>query len=60
MGKIIFLGRIVTNQNYIHQDINACYFSFHNLLYSSLISKILKIKIHKTVILSVVLYWRKI
>jgi hypothetical protein len=35
---------------------NACYYSVQNLLSSRLISKNLKIKIYKTVILSVVLY----
>ena len=35
---------------------NACYHSVQNLLSSRLLSKNLKIKIYKTVILSVVLY----
>jgi hypothetical protein len=35
---------------------NACFYSVQNLLYSRLISKNLKIKMHKTVILPVVLY----
>ena len=35
---------------------NACYLSVQNLLYSSLLSKNLKIKIHRTIILAVVLY----
>jgi hypothetical protein len=35
---------------------NACYYSVQNLLSSSLISKNLKIKIYKTIILPVVLY----
>jgi hypothetical protein len=35
---------------------NACYYSVQNLLSSRLISKNVKIKIYKTVILSVVLY----
>jgi hypothetical protein len=35
---------------------NACYYSVHNLLSSRLISKNLKIKIYKTVILPVMLY----
>jgi hypothetical protein len=53
----------VTNQNGIHDEIksrlnsgNACYHSVKNLLPSRLISKNLKIKIYKTVILTVVLY----
>jgi hypothetical protein len=52
-----------TNQNDIHDEIksrlnsgNACYYSVQNLLSSHLISKNLKIKIYKTVILPVVLY----
>jgi hypothetical protein len=51
------------NQNDIHDEIknrlnsgNACYHSVQNLLSSRLISKNLKIKIYKTVILPVVLY----
>jgi hypothetical protein len=35
---------------------NACYHSVHNFLCSRLLSKNLKIKIHRTVILPVVLY----
>ena len=35
---------------------NACYHSVHNLLSSRLLSKNLKIKIYRNVILSVVLY----
>jgi hypothetical protein len=52
----------LTNQNDIHDEIKsrlnlgiACYYSVQNLLYSHLISKNLKIKIYKTVILPVVL-----
>jgi hypothetical protein len=35
---------------------NACYYSVQNLLCSSLMSKNLKIKIYRTIILPVVLY----
>ena len=35
---------------------NACYYSVQNLLSSNLLSKTLKIKIHRTIILPVVLY----
>jgi hypothetical protein len=35
---------------------NACYHSVQNLLSSSVLSKIIKITIHRTVILPVVLY----
>jgi hypothetical protein len=58
-----YLGTTLTNQNDIHDEIksrinsgNACYYSGQNLLSSRLISKNLKIKICKTVILPVVLY----
>jgi hypothetical protein len=53
----------LTNQNDIHDEIkstlnsrNACCYSVQNLLSSCLISKNLKIKLYKTVILPVVLY----
>jgi hypothetical protein len=35
---------------------NACYYSVQNLLFSGLLSKNLKIKIYRTIILLVVLY----
>jgi hypothetical protein len=57
------LGMTLTNQNDIHDEIkirfnlgNPCYHSVQNLLSSHLISKNLKIKIYKTVILPAVLY----
>jgi hypothetical protein len=57
------LGTTVTNQNFIHEEIksrlnsgNACYHSIQSLLSSRILSKTLKIKIHKTVMLPVVLY----
>jgi hypothetical protein len=57
------LGTTLTNQDGIHDEIksrlnsgNACYYSVQNLSSSCLISKNLKIKIYKTVILPVVLY----
>ena len=53
----------MTNQNSIHEEIkyrlkagNACYYSVQTLLSSKLLSKNLKIKIYKTIILPVVLY----
>ena len=56
------LGTAVTNQNSIQEEIKsrlksgtACYHSVQNLLSSSLISKSLKIKIHRTIIVPVVL-----
>ena len=51
------------NQNSIHQEIknglksgNACCHSVQNVLPSSLLSKNINIKIHRTIILRVVLY----
>jgi len=58
-----YLGTTVTNQNSIQEEIksrlksgNACYHSVYNLLSSSLLSKNLKIKMYRTIILPVVLY----
>ena len=51
------------NQNSIQEEIksilklgNACYYAVQNLLSFSLLSKNLKIKIYRTIILPVVLY----
>ena len=56
-----YLVTTLTNQNSIQEEIksrlksgNACYHSVQNLVSSSLLSKNLKIKIHKNVILPVV------
>ena len=53
----------LTNQNSIQEEIksrlklgNACHHSVQNLLSSSLLSKNIKIKIYRTIILPVVLY----
>jgi hypothetical protein len=58
-----YLGTTLTNQNSIHEEIksrlksgNACYHSVQNLLFSSLLSKNVKIKIYRTIMLPVVLY----
>jgi hypothetical protein len=58
-----YLGTTLTNQNSIQVEIkswlklgSACYYSVQNLLSSRLLSKNLKIKIYRTIILPVVLY----
>ena len=58
-----YLGTTLTNQNSIPEEIksrlrsgNTCYHSVQNLLSSRLLSKNLKIKIYRTIILPVVLY----
>jgi hypothetical protein len=63
VAKFKYLGMTLTNQNDIRDEIknrlnlgNACYHSVQNLLSSHLISKNLKIKIYRNVILPVVLY----
>jgi hypothetical protein len=55
-----YLGTTITYQNSIQEEtksrfrsFNACYHSAQNLLFSSLLSKNVKIKIHRTIILSV-------
>jgi len=58
-----YLGTTLTNKNSIVEEIksrlrsgNACYHLVQNLLSSRLLSKNLKIKIYRTIILPVVLY----
>ena len=58
-----YLGTNLTNKNSVAEEIksrlrsgNACYHSMQNLLSSKLLSKNLKIKIYRTIILPVVLY----
>jgi len=58
-----YLGTTLTNQKCIAEEIkrrlrsgNACYHTVQNRLSSRLLSKNLKIKIYRTIILAVVLY----
>ena len=63
MEKFKYLGTTLTNQNSIQEENksrlnsgNACYHSVQNILSSSLLSKNLKIKICRTIILPFVSY----
>jgi len=58
-----YLRTTLTNQNSIQEEItsrlelgNDCYYSVQTLMFSSLLSKTLKIKKYRTIILPVVLY----
>jgi hypothetical protein len=63
VSQFKYLGMTVTNQNLIQEEIkrrlnsdNACYHSVQNLLSYRLLSKNLKIRMYKTIILPAVLY----
>jgi len=63
MEKFKYLGTTLTNQNSIAEEIksrlrsgNTCYHSVQSLLSSRLLSKNLRIKIYRIIILPVVLY----
>ena len=63
MEKAKCLEIALTNYSSLQEEIksrlksgNACYHLVQNLLFSSLLSKNLKIKVHRTLILPVVLY----
>jgi hypothetical protein len=62
VSQFKYLGMTVTNQNLIQEEIkrrlnsgNACYHSVQNLLSSRLLSKNVKVRIYKTIILAVVM-----
>jgi hypothetical protein len=63
VAKSRYLGTIITNQNLIQEEIkrrlnlgNACYHSVQNLLSSRLLSKNIRVRIYKIIILPVALY----
>jgi hypothetical protein len=63
VAQFRYLGTTVTNQNFIQMEIkrglnsyNACYHLTQNLLSSHLLSKNIKIRIYKSIILPVILY----
>ena len=63
MEEFKYLGTTLTDQNSNQEEIkgrlklgNACFYSVQNLLSSRLLSKNLKIKIYRNIILPVVLY----
>jgi hypothetical protein len=63
VAKFKYLGTALTDGNFIHEEIKrrlnsgiGCYHSVRCLLSSGLLSRNIKVKIYKTIILPVVLY----
>jgi hypothetical protein len=63
VAKFQYLRKTLTDQNHMHEEIksrinlgNACYHLVQSLLSSHLLSRNLKVKIYKIIILPVVLY----